>query len=410
MHTDCRYYATTEPCKPHKLTRVRCGECASYDPVAERILIVKLDAMGDVLRTTTCLPRLKQRYPRSHMTWVTRASAVPLLDGNPQIDRILSIDSNYLELLLAETFDLAIGPDADVLSASIMSLARSAEKRGFVADGRGGVTPLNEAAETWWRMGVDDDLKQANRRTYGEWLYAMCDLPLPVARPSLRLKSSAVQRAAERLRALAPRAQRWVCFNTGASGRWEEKRWKPDYYQHLARAIAADDPDAGIVLVGGLEETALNRHIGSTWSGFVDGGTDNSIEDFAALVAACDWLLTGDSLGYHIACAVGTPALCLVGPTSPWELDVFAENCVVYPSLPCIACYLRTCPLTATCMDILTPEMVWSRTLEWRSRAHVSPAESRRSRLIAAGNGSHPVPFFRGSMAPDPPDRTEGTA
>ena len=47
--------------------------------------------------------------------------------------------------------------------------------------------PLNDAAEAWWRMGLDDNWKQNNRRTYGEWLYDICELPVPVVRPSLHV-------------------------------------------------------------------------------------------------------------------------------------------------------------------------------------------------------------------------------
>ena len=356
--------------------------------------------MGDVLRTTSCLAPLKDRYPRSHVTWITRANAVPLLEANPSIDRVLSVDSKYLELLLAERFDLAIGPDTDVLSASIMAIARSDVKQGFVADGRGGVTPLNAAAEGWWRLGLDDALKQANRRTYGEWLYAMCELPLPVARPSFQLAPGAAQRCAQRLRASAPGADRWICFNTGASGRWHEKRWKPAHYHELAQLIEADDPNASIVLVGGPEEAALNRELRLMHPRFIDGGTDNSIADFAAVIASCDWILTPDSLGYHVASAVGTPALCVVGPTAPWELDVFSENCVVHANLDCIACYLPKCPFSRTCMDALTPEIILARIHEWNpsrvSREDVQPAAPEICR-----GGSRPLPFFTTAVTAD---------
>ena len=401
VRTDCRHYRTTEPCGPHKKARTRCPDCREYNAVEERILIVKLGAMGDVLRTTSCLAPLKLRYPCSHITWITRANAVPLLAGNPAIDRVLSVESNYLELLLVERFDLAIGPEADPLSASIIALARSDMKYGFVADGRGGVTPLNDAAEGWWRLGLDDALKQANRRTYGEWLYAMCELPLPVARPSFHLAPGAAQRCRQRLRASAPDATRWIGFNTGASGRWQEKRWKPAHYHQLARLLEADDPDAAIVLVGGPDETALNRELRSAHPRFVDGGTDNAIADFVALVASCDWLLTPDSLGYHVACAVATPALCVVGPTAPWELDRFGQNCVVHTDLGCIACYRPQCPFSWTCMDALTPEMVAARVREWNpSRV---PHEQPLPGIVEIHEaGPRLLPLFGAAVAADP--------
>lgn len=337
---------------------MRCDSCEQYTPTEERILIVKLGAMGDVLRTTTCLCPIKRVYPRSHITWVTRANAVALLRENSWIDRILTVESNYLEFLLTEEFDLAFGPDADSLSGAIMQLANSQTKRGFIADRRGGITPLNDAADGWLRLGLDDRAKRENRRTYGEWLYAICDLPLPVARPCFNVSPQARDRAALFLRNQAPWADRWACFNTGASSRWQEKRWRTDYYSVLRRMVSSAEPGTAVVLVGGPEEVDINRAVLEADPRFIDGGTYNSVHDFAALVAACDWILTPDSFGYHMACAVGTSAVCLVGPTSPWELDLYGTNRVLHSDRDCISCYRSTCPFEVTCMDELTPHLL----------------------------------------------------
>ena len=369
MHTDCRRYRISQPCEPHKRTGARCESCDAYDPVRERILVVKLGAMGDVLRTTSCLVPLKARYPRCHVTWVTREAAVPLLHGNPSVDRILHVESNYLELLLSERFDVTIAPDAEPLSAAIAALARSDATHGFVADGRGGVRATNAAAEHWWQLGLDDGLKRENRRTYGEWLYDICGFPTPVARPTLMVPQEATRRTRRMLRQRAPHIDRWVCFNSGGSSRWREKRWKHGYYAQLARMITANDRRTGILLAGGPDERELNRELLLAHPEFTDGGTANALPDFAALLSLCEWVLTGDTLGYHVACAVGTPACCLVGPTSPWELDRFAENVVLHAPMDCIACYQAHCPLTTTCMDVLTPEMVWTHITRWRAAA-----------------------------------------
>jgi ADP-heptose:LPS heptosyltransferase len=359
IRADCRHYRVSRPCVPHKVRRARCDECPECDPIAERILVVKLGAMGDVLRSTSCLAPLKERFPQSHVTWVTRSNAIPLVTGNRWVDRALPIERNYLEFILSERFDLVLGLEAETLPAAIASLARAEVKRGFVADGRGGITPLNGAAREWWRMGLDDELKQRNRRTYGEWLYAICELPLPVAKPVFEPTPQAQARIAALLRARAPGAERWVCFNTGAGGRWTEKRWKTRHYSELAGMIRERDQRTAVVLVGGPAETDFNRALLASDPGFVDGGVENSVDDFAALIAACEWILTADSLGYHLACAVGTPAVCLVGPTSPWELDLYGRNRVLHSDLDCIACYRNICPLATTCMDLLRPTMIW---------------------------------------------------
>jgi heptosyltransferase-2 len=374
VRTDCRRYRPDRPCEPHKASGARCDSCLEYDGTRERILIIKLGAMGDVLRTTSCLTPLKQKHPHSHVTWVTRAACAPLLSRNRLVDRTLLVDSNYIEFLLTEHFDLVLGLEADPLSAAIAGVARAAVKRGFVADGRGGVTPLDDGARQWWLMGLRDDLKRQNRRTYGEWLYQICDVPPPVARPVFELGDATRTRVSRFLRSLSPDAVRRVCFNTGAGARWREKRWNASHYVAFAKQIHGQEPRTAVILVGGPAEADLNRELITAYPRFVDAGANNSIADFAAIIAACDWLLTSDSLGYHLASAVGTPATCLVGPTSPWELDLYGINRVLYSDLECIACYRPVCPFATTCMDLLSPDAI---------RPHVLPH--------AAGEGAAAV-------------------
>ncbi len=68
---DCRSFLGDRPCVWHKRTGVLCT-CEHYEKVEEQLLIIKLDAMGDVLRTTALLPPLAEAHPRAAITWVTR--------------------------------------------------------------------------------------------------------------------------------------------------------------------------------------------------------------------------------------------------------------------------------------------------------------------------------------------------
>ena len=155
-------------------------------------------------------------------------------------------------------------------------------------------------------------------------------------------------------------------------------------------------PDVGFALVGGQAEVEFNAALLRSDPELVDAGTDNSVDLLAALIASCEWVITSDSLGYHVACAVGTPALCVVGPTSPWELDLFGTNQVVHADLDCIACYLSSCPFPTTCMDALTPASIWrgrpvAEELKPRrgvvavAPAHVAASGAARTREAGAG-------------------------
>ena len=87
--------------------------CSHYSPMGAHILIIKLAAIGDVLRTTSLLPSLAQAYETRHVTWVTDESALPLLAGNPRIDRLLPFGFETVHRLLAEEFDLLICLDKE---------------------------------------------------------------------------------------------------------------------------------------------------------------------------------------------------------------------------------------------------------------------------------------------------------
>lgn len=361
IHTNCRYYRGAMPCVFHKRDGRVCDDCKDYDPITFRILIVKLAAVGDVLRTTSILPALKKKYHGSEITWITKASAAPLLRGNSMIDRVFVTEGNYLEYLQNERFDLGICLDADLQSATIHSLARCADRRGFVCDAAGRVQPVDERAQEWWLMGLNDREKKANRKTYQHIMYEICGLDLPTAPPQLAL-NGAMTRFAQEFICAHPelqRARKIVGVNTGGGGRWQYKKWTFEGYVGFIELMKQRHPDVGLVIVGGPEEVELNRSIlQKVGNKVVDAGCNNSLDEFAAIINTFDLLLTSDSLGMHMGVALGKPTVVLVGPTSPWELDVFGKGEVLYSDIECLVCYLSRCDKTVTCMNTLLPEYV----------------------------------------------------
>src|SRR5215470_12641112 len=117
---DCRFFLGDRPCVWHKRTAVLCT-CAHYEPVEERILIVKLDAMGDVLRSTALLPPLAAAHPRAAITWITRKESVPLLERNPYVAEVLELGPEVAVHLQTRVFDRVINLDASKISAALAS-------------------------------------------------------------------------------------------------------------------------------------------------------------------------------------------------------------------------------------------------------------------------------------------------
>jgi len=224
VKTDCRHFQADRPCSPHKKTGVHCDDCSEYDPIKTRILVIKLNAVGDVLRTAGIIPALRSKYPGAHITWITAKDAVLLLEMVPGIDRIWAHDGFLLERLLTEPFDLVLGLDNSKDSAALVYLSRSDKKLGFSLDDSGHLIPLSPAAEIWFQMGLWDDLKRANRRTYQDILWDICELPKPTNPPdvvlaeSLKTKAEAFAEDAK-LTDLKP----VIGFFSGAGNRWPQK-------------------------------------------------------------------------------------------------------------------------------------------------------------------------------------------
>ena len=172
---DCKYFLGDRPCIWHKQTGVLCT-CDRYERVDERLLIVKLDAMGDVLRSTALLPPLAEVHPRAAVTWVTRKESVPLLKGNPYIAEVVEVGHDALLQLATRRFDRVINLDASRTSAALASAAQSDRKDGFVLDASGTVRPTNHAARRWLEAGIFDDVKRQGRETYQDWMASILGL------------------------------------------------------------------------------------------------------------------------------------------------------------------------------------------------------------------------------------------
>ena len=96
VRRDCKFFKGYIPCTPNKQDGSECLDCSHYQPIGKRILIIKLGALGDVIRTTPLLHRFRTKYPDCHITWLTWSPEV--LPKN-QIDEILSLSAVSLFVL-----------------------------------------------------------------------------------------------------------------------------------------------------------------------------------------------------------------------------------------------------------------------------------------------------------------------
>jgi heptosyltransferase-2 len=371
LKSDCRHVRWDRPCAPHKQRGKVCSSCDEYAPIRHRVLMVKLAATGDVLRTTAFLPAIHATWPQAKVTWLTRKGAAALFDGNPLVDEVLTTDDAVTAARLAtETFDVVLCPDADPDAAVLAALAKGKERRGYVRDGQGRIVPLGPGAERWLAMGLSDTSKRANTETYQKLVAAVLGLdPAAVREPILEPAARDREAAAKFVRAL-PGTGPLVGLNTGAGGRWAYKVWTRDHQRTFLRLCT----EAGlrVLLLGGPEEVDTHRDLLAAMSGrpVFDGGNHNTFSHFAALIDQCQVVVTSDSLAVHCASARKVPAVVLFGPTSAAEIELYGRGTkLVPPGFDCLCCYLPRCDKVPHCQAGIQPQVVLAAVQRWLAAA-----------------------------------------
>ena len=165
----CKNFTGYKPCYSDH----NCWEdgCKDNIPIGTKILIINLDAMGDVLMTTAQLPLLKKKFPESTIYWITSPIASPLLFNNPLIDKVFSYNAESISILRNIKFDYVLNVDKSLRSCSILNSAKAENKIGFGLNEDGKIIPVNKGAYYNYSLGMDDNLKfKINEKTGQEYL------------------------------------------------------------------------------------------------------------------------------------------------------------------------------------------------------------------------------------------------
>ncbi len=249
------------------------------------ILIIKLGASGDVIRTTPLL----RKFPDDNITWVTHAVNKELLPkNNSSITRILAIEET--ECLKTESFDLVISLDDAYEVAELASSIQTKDILGIYLD-RSGNIAYTESAAPWFDMGLiskygkekADSMKVENTRSYQEILFKMLGFTFQGEEYFIRIPTDIFSE------------KKQVAIEARAGERWPMKRWHR--YPELANRLSDD----------GYQVKFLEQR--------------PTMQQFISDIASGDTLVTGDTLAMHIALALKTDrVVTLFTCTSPTEI------------------------------------------------------------------------------------------
>jgi len=329
------------PCRPHKEDGVHCDGCPFYQPCGPRYCILKLGAIGDVLRSTPLLRRIRRDHPSAKIYWLTHT--VDVLPAEVDVALPFSLESI---LLLEETeFDVLLSLDKDPEACALANRIRAGVKHGFVWKD-GACEPLNDSARDKWLTGLFDDVNQANTKSYPEEIFEICGYTFSGEPYVMEMHDLEPWTG-------LPAARPLVGLNTGCGDRWRTRLWPETSWTDLARKLL--DAGHGVILLGGEQEHEKNNRI-ARQSGAAYLGTF-PLQRFFSLMNQCDLVVTSVSMALHVALGLGKKLVLFNNVFNRREFELYGLGEILEPEgYDCIGCFRTRCDIA--CMESILPGQV----------------------------------------------------
>jgi len=150
---------------------------------------------------------------------------------------------------------------------------------------------------------------------------------------------------------------RHVVIHPGASK--DFKRWPLERFAEVARML--NRLGWHVVIVGDDSERDLAKRMAELVPGCDTSAVAMAFSDLAAMIASCGLFIGNDSAPFHLAVAVGTPAVGIFG-AGPMRYSNYPVPTVriARSDVPCAPCFENTCHQKMECMRELSLDAVWS--------------------------------------------------
>jgi heptosyltransferase-1 len=263
----------------------------SADPF--QILVVRLSSMGDVIHTLPAAASLKHSIPNSRLTWLIRPRWAPLLEGNPYVDEIVTVERSFAasfakaRLLRARHFDLAVDFQGLIQTAALAAAIKPAKLAGFDRERvreRPAALFYSSEIETRAEHVVERNLELAAGAGASHLLRSF---PLPTGSPEGSLP-----------------AGKFILASPLAG--WGAKQWPLERWSDLAAIL-----DLPLVVNGPPDAAPILQPI---------RGAQVHLSGLPGLIDAtrrAHAVIGVDSGPLHLAAALSKPGVAIYGPTDP---------------------------------------------------------------------------------------------
>ena len=351
-----------------------------------RVLLVRLDNLGDVLLTTPAFRAIRQALPEAHLALLAGPTGCEVGRLNPDLDetilyRALNEDVYFqlpqdperemaaVENLRERNFDAAIiftsYKQSALPAAYLCYLAGIPVRAAGSFEGPGSLLTH--------RHRYEETVPAKHETLRGLELTDFLGFP-PVEPEMVLVPGDEDEEGAAKL--LERHAlERFVLVHPGASA--SSRAYPPERYRQVVEGLA-EQSGLPVLVTGGPDEDELARRVaGST--GLPLGG-ETSFGAFAALVGRAAVVVTNNTGTTHVASALKRPVVTVFAGTNPaeqWGPWRTPNRLLTHP-VPCAPCYKRVCPIGHECLTSIAPGTVVDAALRLLHESLLPSAEVLR--------------------------------
>ncbi|MEW6701112.1 MAG: glycosyltransferase family 9 protein [Bacteroidota bacterium] len=320
-----------------------------------KILIIRLSSLGDVLLATPVIRALKQKHPNSQIDFVVKKQYEEVLKNNPYLHKLYIYGKDKAEELRYEVrstkYDLIIDLQNNFRSRTLTGVFHLQIRR-FKKPA------LKKLLLVYFKINFLKELKTIPQR-YAE----TADVQLDDKGLELLIP--------EDVKPQLENEKNYIGFCPGS--KHFTKRWLPEYFVQLGNELTKEG--FTIVLFGGKSDKELCEEIFRQIDGCVNLQNNDRLLQTAADMKKCRLIFTNDSGLMHTVTAVGVPLVAVFGSTvcefgfAPYAVhNSILEN----KSLSCRPCShigRSSCPRKHfRCMKDITPQLVFNHIKDTLSR------------------------------------------
>jgi lipopolysaccharide heptosyltransferase I len=284
-----------------------------FSPAPERILIVRLSAIGDVIHGLPVLNALRNAFPHAFIAWAVEGRSAELLEGHQALDQLIPLPRGWWRsvrqvrklrrTLRTLQFDTTV--DLQCLTKSAVLAWLSGAPRRLGAAGQNG----RELSK--WFNNVLTSVAASHVIEHYLGILRPLGIESPLVRFDLPERTEDAEFAHDALQEAGLAHGQYVVLNPGAG--WPSKLWPAERYGALAQQLARRHGLASLALWGGADELPLAERIVATSGGHALLATATTLRQLAALARRAALFVGSDTGPMHLAVAVGTPTISLHG-------------------------------------------------------------------------------------------------